>query len=118
MANWCRNSDARDWTVYAGYLTRNEMLSAAGNSVSRIVMHNFDPRTNENDIALMKLNRPLTITCKTEFHNFPLTNKKISWSFNNTDTLSDNKLKQSVFVSHTIILVLYTVYTIIVFINI
>uniref|UniRef100_A0A8C2IBP9 Transmembrane serine protease 2 n=1 Tax=Cyprinus carpio TaxID=7962 RepID=A0A8C2IBP9_CYPCA len=56
------NSDARDWTVYAGYLTLAEMQSATGNSVSRIVMHNFDPRTNENDIALMKLNSPLTIT--------------------------------------------------------
>ncbi|XP_043085332.1 transmembrane protease serine 2 isoform X2 [Puntigrus tetrazona] len=56
------NSDARDWTVYAGYLTRSEMLSATGNSVSQIVMHNFDPITNENDIALMKLNRPLMIT--------------------------------------------------------
>ncbi|KTF82347.1 hypothetical protein cypCar_00004597 [Cyprinus carpio] len=56
------NSDARDWTVYAGYLTLAEMQSATGNSVSRIVIHNFDPRTNENDIALMKLNSPLTIT--------------------------------------------------------
>ncbi|KAK9968576.1 hypothetical protein ABG768_002892 [Culter alburnus] len=55
-------SNARDWTVYAGYLTRIEMRSATGNSVSRIVMHDFVPRTNENDIALMKLNRPLTIT--------------------------------------------------------
>ncbi|XP_042588939.1 transmembrane protease serine 2-like isoform X2 [Cyprinus carpio] len=55
-------SNARDWTVYAGYLTRAEMGLATGNSVNRIVMHNFDPRTNENDIALMKLNRPLTIT--------------------------------------------------------
>ncbi len=116
MTNWCRNSDARDWTVYAGYLTRNEMLLATGNSVSRIVKHNFDPTTNENDIALMKLNRPLTITCKTELHNFPLTNKNISWSFNNTDSLSGNKL--SVFGSHTVILVLFTVYTVIVFIHI
>ncbi|XP_073686088.1 transmembrane protease serine 2 [Garra rufa] len=55
-------SNARDWTVYAGYLTRSEMQSATGSSVSRIVMHDFDPRTNENDIALMKLSRPLTIT--------------------------------------------------------
>ncbi|XP_077051764.1 transmembrane protease serine 2 [Siphateles boraxobius] len=55
-------SNARDWTVYAGYLTRREMQSAVGNSVGRIVKHNFDPRTNENDIALMKLNSPLTIT--------------------------------------------------------
>lgn len=56
------NSNARDWTVYAGYLTRTEMQLATGNSVSRIVMHNFDPGTNVNDIALMKLNSPLTIT--------------------------------------------------------
>ncbi|XP_059401287.1 transmembrane protease serine 2-like [Carassius carassius] len=55
-------SNARDWTVYAGYLTRAEMRSATGNSVNRIVMHNFNPRTNENDIALMKLNHPLTFT--------------------------------------------------------
>ncbi|XP_067289686.1 transmembrane protease serine 2 [Pseudorasbora parva] len=55
-------SNARDWTVYAGYLTRREMQSAIGNSVGRIVKHDFNPKTNENDIALMKLNNPLMIT--------------------------------------------------------
>ncbi|KAK7125540.1 hypothetical protein R3I93_021036 [Phoxinus phoxinus] len=55
-------SNARDWTVYAGFLTLSEMRHVAGNSVGRIVKHDFDPRTNENDIALMKLNRPFTIT--------------------------------------------------------
>lgn len=72
MTNLCRFSNARDWTVYAGYLTRSEMQLASGNSVGRIVKHDFDPGTNENDIALMKLNRPLTITSKTEFSSlFP-----------------------------------------------
>ncbi|KAK2870917.1 hypothetical protein QQF64_002016 [Cirrhinus molitorella] len=56
-------SNAGAWTVYAGFLTRTEMRSATGNSVSRIVKHsNFEPRTNENDIALMKLTHPLTMT--------------------------------------------------------
>ncbi|XP_048037470.1 transmembrane protease serine 2-like [Megalobrama amblycephala] len=55
-------SNARDLTVYAGYLTRSEMRSATGNSVSRIVKHDYNPRTSDNDIALMKLKRPLTIT--------------------------------------------------------
>ncbi|XP_052423201.1 transmembrane protease serine 2 isoform X3 [Carassius gibelio] len=55
-------SDARVWTVYAGYLNLPEMLSATGSSVSRIIMHNYDPVTDENDIALMKLSSPLTIT--------------------------------------------------------
>ncbi|XP_051972501.1 transmembrane protease serine 2-like [Xyrauchen texanus] len=38
------------------------MASASGNSVHRIVMHQFDPKSNNNDIALMKLKSPLMIT--------------------------------------------------------
>ncbi|XP_051973334.1 transmembrane protease serine 2 isoform X2 [Xyrauchen texanus] len=56
------NSDPRYWTVYAGYLTRIEMQFVTGNSVKRIVMHKFDPDTNNNDVALMKLNSPLMIS--------------------------------------------------------
>ncbi|TRY56322.1 hypothetical protein DNTS_031855 [Danionella cerebrum] len=55
-------SNPRSWRVFAGYLTRSEMLSAVGSSVERIVMHNFDPKTNDNDVALMKLTFALTIT--------------------------------------------------------
>lgn len=55
-------SDARQWTVFAGYLTQSEMLYTTGNSVGRIVMHKFDSKTNENDVALMKLNSPLRMT--------------------------------------------------------
>ncbi|XP_051541620.1 transmembrane protease serine 2-like isoform X2 [Myxocyprinus asiaticus] len=56
------NSNPRQWTVYAGYLTRIEMQFVTGNSVNRIVMHKFDPKTNNNDVALMKLNSPLMIS--------------------------------------------------------
>lgn len=55
-------SNPRQWTVFAGYLTQSEMKYATGNSVSRIVKNNFDPTTNENDVALMKLNSPLMMT--------------------------------------------------------
>ncbi|XP_060765645.1 transmembrane protease serine 2 isoform X2 [Neoarius graeffei] len=51
------------WTVYAGYLTLREMYSSTGNSVSQVIAHTgFDPETNTNDIALMKLRTPLQMS--------------------------------------------------------
>ncbi|XP_064206019.1 transmembrane protease serine 2 [Anguilla rostrata] len=55
-------SDPRDWTVYAGSLNQNEMHFSQGYLVERIITHNFDSVTNNNDIALMKLRRPLTMS--------------------------------------------------------
>lgn len=49
------------WTVYAGYLSLYEMNF--GNAVTRIVMHeNYDTKTHNNDIALMKLSSPLIMS--------------------------------------------------------
>ncbi|XP_067113408.1 transmembrane protease serine 2 [Osmerus mordax] len=51
------------WTVYAGYLTLFEMYPATGNSVNRIIVHEkYDQNTNDNDVALMKLSRPLVMS--------------------------------------------------------
>ncbi|KAI1903696.1 hypothetical protein AGOR_G00029880 [Albula goreensis] len=55
-------SDPSEWTVFAGYLTQSEMNSQPGNRVQRIITHNFDSETKNNDIALMKLMRPLTMS--------------------------------------------------------
>ncbi|XP_034148920.1 transmembrane protease serine 2 isoform X1 [Esox lucius] len=56
-------SSPNDWRVYAGYLTLTQMTFARGNSVGRIISHkNYDKRTYDNDIALMKLNPPLTMS--------------------------------------------------------
>ncbi|KAK6322366.1 hypothetical protein J4Q44_G00071580 [Coregonus suidteri] len=53
------------WTVYAGYLTLIQMASGTGNSVGRIISHKkYDKQTKDNDIALMKLNTPLTMSDK------------------------------------------------------
>ncbi|KAL7848373.1 hypothetical protein AOLI_G00230910 [Acnodon oligacanthus] len=56
-------SQPAQWTVYAGYLTQTEMQFVSGSSVSRIISHpGFDPKTNNNDIALMKLAAPLRLS--------------------------------------------------------
>ncbi|KAL0994363.1 hypothetical protein UPYG_G00121180 [Umbra pygmaea] len=56
-------SSPNEWTVYAGYLTLTEMNFATGNSVGCIISHkNYNKVTGDNDIALMKLNIPLTMS--------------------------------------------------------
>lgn len=51
--------------MYAGYLTLRQMYSSTGNSVSQVIAHTgFDPETNTNDIALMKLRTPLQMSCE------------------------------------------------------
>lgn len=71
-------SNPGGWMVYAGYLTQSEMASASGNSVNRIVIHDFNPNTNENDIALMRLNTALTIS--TNIRPVCLPNKGMSFT--------------------------------------
>ncbi|KAJ8394701.1 hypothetical protein AAFF_G00043010 [Aldrovandia affinis] len=56
------HSNPRDWTVYAGYLTLSEMVVASGNLVERIISNKYDSETNDNDIALMKLKKPLRMS--------------------------------------------------------
>uniref|UniRef100_A0A4W5LND6 Transmembrane serine protease 2 n=1 Tax=Hucho hucho TaxID=62062 RepID=A0A4W5LND6_9TELE len=58
-------SQPSQWTVYAGYLTLTQMANATGNSVGRVISHEkYDKQTKDNDIALMKLNTPLTMSDK------------------------------------------------------
>ncbi|XP_014052544.1 transmembrane protease, serine 2 isoform X1 [Salmo salar] len=56
-------SGPSQWTVYAGYLALTQMDLAAGNSVGHIISHEkYDKQTSDNDIALMKLSIPLTMS--------------------------------------------------------
>ncbi|XP_029556407.1 transmembrane protease serine 2 isoform X3 [Salmo trutta] len=56
-------SGPSQWTVYAGYLALTQMDLAAGNSVGHIISHEkYDKQTSDNDIALMKLSTPLTMS--------------------------------------------------------
>lgn len=61
--SFCRLSSPSQWTVYAGYLTLNQMMFTSGNLVRQVIGHpDFDPETNNNDIALMKLWTPLQMS--------------------------------------------------------
>ncbi|XP_060090217.1 transmembrane protease serine 2 [Heteronotia binoei] len=49
------------WRVYAGILLQQEMLRPKGHKVVKIISHpNYDSETKNNDVALMKLQSPLT----------------------------------------------------------
>lgn len=52
-------SDSHLWTVYAGILSQSAMFF--GNRVAKIISHpNYDSTTKDNDVALMKLQSPLS----------------------------------------------------------
>ncbi|XP_035241906.1 transmembrane protease serine 2-like [Anguilla anguilla] len=55
-------NDPSDWTVYAGRLDQYDMFSATGSSVSRLISHAYDSSSQTNDVALMKLSRPLKMS--------------------------------------------------------
>ncbi|XP_036392367.1 transmembrane protease serine 2-like [Megalops cyprinoides] len=57
-----RYSYPDDWTVYGGYLDQYDMTWSAGNAVSLIVSNAYNSETKNNDIALMKLKEPLTMS--------------------------------------------------------
>ncbi|XP_063161402.1 transmembrane protease serine 2 [Candoia aspera] len=49
------------WTVYAGILRQSEMIPSKGFRVARIISHpNYDLTSKNNDVALMKLQSPLS----------------------------------------------------------
>ncbi|XP_044078709.1 transmembrane protease serine 2 isoform X2 [Siniperca chuatsi] len=51
------------WMVYAGDLSLLQMSFGPGKTVNKIINHEkFDTKNNDNDIALLKLNTPLTFT--------------------------------------------------------
>ncbi|KAM6448313.1 transmembrane protease serine 2 isoform 2-T3 [Liasis olivaceus] len=55
------HSDPSSWTVYAGILRQSEMIPSKGFRVARIISHpNYDSASKNNDVALMKLQYPLS----------------------------------------------------------
>lgn len=60
LLSFYRFSSPSQWKVYAGDLTLSQMYTSSSKSVMQIISHdNFDTETNNYDIALMKLSRPL-----------------------------------------------------------
>lgn len=61
---FCRRfSDPHSWRVYAGILNQDEMLFRSGYRVQLIISHpDYDTDSKDNDVALMKLETPLSFT--------------------------------------------------------
>uniref|UniRef100_A0A8D2M4F6 Transmembrane serine protease 2 n=1 Tax=Zonotrichia albicollis TaxID=44394 RepID=A0A8D2M4F6_ZONAL len=58
-----RLSDPHSWRVYAGILNQDEMLFRSGYKVQLIISHpDYDTDSKDNDVALMKLETPLSFT--------------------------------------------------------
>ncbi|RMC06178.1 hypothetical protein DUI87_15608 [Hirundo rustica rustica] len=58
-----RLSDPHSWKVYAGILNQDEMLFRSGYRVQQIISHPYyDTDSKDNDVALMKLETPLSFT--------------------------------------------------------
>ncbi|OWK52516.1 Transmembrane protease serine 2 [Lonchura striata] len=61
-----RLADPHSWRVYAGILNQDEMLFRSGYKVQQIISHpDYDTDSKDNDVALMKLETPLSFTGKT-----------------------------------------------------
>lgn len=59
----CRASSPGDWAVYAGIVDPLDTLFNPGYSVSRVIAHQgYNSLTHKNDIALMRLSKPLDST--------------------------------------------------------
>ncbi|KAG8518592.1 Transmembrane protease serine 2 [Galemys pyrenaicus] len=49
------------WTVYAGILRQSFMFYGGGNKIQKVIVHpSYDTKTKNYDVALMKLQTPLT----------------------------------------------------------
>uniref|UniRef100_A0A8C0C1G9 Peptidase S1 domain-containing protein n=1 Tax=Buteo japonicus TaxID=224669 RepID=A0A8C0C1G9_9AVES len=64
LSFFCRRfSDPYSWRVYAGILNQDEMLLRNGYRVQQIISHpDYDTDSKDNDVALMKLETPLSFT--------------------------------------------------------
>lgn len=59
------NANPRIWRVYSGDVSLSKLSFGASKEVNKIIPHEaFDPKTNNNDIALLKLSEPLKFTSK------------------------------------------------------
>ncbi|XP_069328366.1 transmembrane protease serine 2 isoform X1 [Eulemur rufifrons] len=55
-------NNARYWMVYAGVLRQSFMFFGSGTRVGKVIAHpNYNSKSKNNDIALMKLQTPLTL---------------------------------------------------------
>ncbi|XP_077634779.1 transmembrane protease serine 2 [Crocuta crocuta] len=58
-------NNPRHWTVFAGILRQAFMFYGLGRRVDKVISHpHYDSKTKNNDIALMKLQTPLTFNDK------------------------------------------------------
>ncbi|XP_066115429.1 transmembrane protease serine 2 isoform X2 [Saccopteryx bilineata] len=58
-------NNPRYWTAFAGILRQSFMFYGSGYRVEKVISHpNYDSKTKNNDIALMKLQTPLTFNDK------------------------------------------------------
>lgn len=58
-------SSPRYWMAFAGILRQSFMFYGSGYRIEKVIVHpNYDSKTKNNDIALMKLQAPLTFTDK------------------------------------------------------
>ncbi|XP_034008581.1 transmembrane protease serine 2 [Trematomus bernacchii] len=58
-----RYSNPGEWLVYSGDVSLYQMHFGSGKTVDKIISHEkFNTKTNDNDIALLKLVRPLSFT--------------------------------------------------------
>ncbi|XP_025768873.1 transmembrane protease serine 2 [Puma concolor] len=59
-------NNPRHWTAFVGILRQSFMFYGHGYRVGKVISHpNYDSKTKNNDIALMKLQTPLTFDGKT-----------------------------------------------------